>query len=122
MIQMYLNNTPHPHKLRVKTCSFKMVTFDRMFLDYIVSFLQPASRNLQFQYLLFAPGMMLNLLFYAVSDRARLCSFICIFLSQTFGCSATTHSFWSHYCLENEAGVIYRVIEGPGLWPSSQFS
>ena len=114
IVQMYLNNTSTLQTWCKNLQSFKKVTFDRMFPDYIVFSLQPAPRNLQFQYVLLGSGMMLNLLFYAVSDWVRLCSFICIFLSQTFVRSATTHSFWCHYFLENEVGVIYRVTESSG--------
>ena len=68
IVQMYLNNTSTLQTWCKNSQSFKKVTFDRMFPDYIVFSLQPAPRNLQFQYVLLGSGMMLNLLFYAVSD------------------------------------------------------
>ena len=68
IVQIYLKNTSTLQTSCKNLQSFKKVTFDRLFPDYIVFFLQPAPRNLQFQYVLLGPGMMLNLLFYAVSD------------------------------------------------------
>lgn len=65
---MYLNNTSNLQTCCKNLQSFRKVTFDKMFPDFIVFFLQPAPRNLQFQCALLGPGMMLNLLFYAVSD------------------------------------------------------